>query len=217
MAILAATITITNEYTYIRRWTFVLDNVRAYTAGCFQQCFLSFRLALPSLLLEGGRLDRSVRKRDNAWEEPGVGGWWNERGSWAFRSAECKRFEGTSLEMRSYDFFRDNDALSQCLSRNKWFRFRDQPRSSIIFQDKRAAVLLAAILRVFFHSFVDETRSTVCRTTCSERHHRRRKEIKKDIAARLLFSSIRLITSYGRSRHRSLYLSLASLLADSED
>ena len=30
---------------------------------------------------------------------------WNERGSWAFRSVECKRFEGTSLEMRSYDFF----------------------------------------------------------------------------------------------------------------
>lgn len=31
----------------------MLDNVRAYTAGCFQQCFLSFRFALPSLL-QGG-------------------------------------------------------------------------------------------------------------------------------------------------------------------
>lgn len=45
----------------------VLNNVRAYTAGCFQQCFLSFRFALPSLLGEGKRApDQLLRERDNA-------------------------------------------------------------------------------------------------------------------------------------------------------
>lgn len=62
----------------------MLDNVRAYTAGCFQQCFLSFRFALPSLLQEGtGRApDQSLRERDNAgnrvvgatWRGEGAGG-----------------------------------------------------------------------------------------------------------------------------------------------
>lgn len=48
----------------------MLDNVRAYTAGCFQQCFLSFRFALPSLLQEGKRApDQLLCERDNARNE----------------------------------------------------------------------------------------------------------------------------------------------------
>lgn len=92
----------------------MLDNVRAYTAGCFQQCFLSFRFALPSLLQEGKR-DQLLREQDNTGSRSGsAGGRVVKRKRIRMRAGERsmvvngERHKGRSLKARRYDFSFNN-------------------------------------------------------------------------------------------------------------
>lgn len=96
----------------------MLDNVRAYTAGCFQQCFLSFRFALPSLLQEGtgGAPDQSLHGRDNAGNR--AVGVVKVRGGEGVETKDDpegvsivvsgERHKGRSLQTRRYDFSFNN-------------------------------------------------------------------------------------------------------------
>lgn len=118
---------------YTWRWIFVLDNVRAYTAGCFEQCFLSFRFALPSLLQEGERApDQLLRERDNARYGSSC-----KSGCAGERVEKRKRIRGRgsvpwwwtvkgirSLRTRRYDFsFSNHGAI---ILRDKWCSARAQ-------------------------------------------------------------------------------------------